>query len=305
MESLADRARAFALAVGLHALLIALIWLSAFWILPRRDTTAVGESIQASLQVSAADIRQAKAAIKAAAKPIAPEPVAVSPPPQPLPEPKPETSDQAQQVVPQAPQEKPDTVDQQRVTRMAPEPSDQKAPQEERVQQEQVDMTVEMIRRRIAERRQRLHAQLEAIKLERADAAKNTRMEEQRLQQLADARASAPTPAARAPSQPPAGNHGSDDDLLARYKAAMAQNADANWKHAGVPELRHCHVSFTQIPGGEVINVEFIDCPYDAEGRDSVDRALHKTPMPYSGFEKVFIRKATLDFCYPKEECER
>jgi hypothetical protein len=28
-------------------------------------------------------------------------------------------------------------------------------------------------------------------------------------------------------------------------------------------------VRFTQIPGGEVINVEFMRCPYDAEGRNS------------------------------------
>jgi colicin import membrane protein len=62
-------------------------------------------------------------------------------------------------------------------------------------------------------------------------------------------------------------------------------------------------VRFVQIPGGEVINVEFIDCPYDAQGRESVERALRMTPMPYSGFEAVFERKVPIDFCYPDEAC--
>ena len=85
----------------------------------------------------------------------------------------------------------------------------------------------------------------------------------------------------------------------------MLQTADQNWNHIGAPELTHCRVRFTQIPGGEVINVEFMSCPYDSQGREFVDRALRKTPMPYSGFEKVFLRKVELTFCYPREECTR
>ena len=129
-------------------------------------------------------------------------------------------------------------------------------------------------------------------------------MEEQKLQQLADMQA-ATTPKPSASSTPPPGNRGIDQGLLARYKAAMTQNADDNWNRTGAPELTHCQVRFTQIPGGEVINVEFMDCPYDAHGRDSVERALRKTPMPYSGFEQVFLRQWALDFCDPREECDR
>jgi colicin import membrane protein len=70
------------------------------------------------------------------------------------------------------------------------------------------------------------------------------------------------------------------------------------------PELVRCNVRFQQIPGGDVINVEFIDCPYDAQGRESVERALLKTPMPYSGFEPVFTSKVTLTFCHPEEACQ-
>jgi colicin import membrane protein len=45
-------------------------------------------------------------------------------------------------------------------------------------------------------------------------------------------------------------------------------------------------------------------CPYDAQARDSVERALYKTPMPYAGFDKVFQSRVVLTMCYPKEECE-
>ena len=65
-----------------------------------------------------------------------------------------------------------------------------------------------------------------------------------------------------------------------------------------------CKVRFTQIPGGEVINVEFMSCPYDSEGREFVERALKKTPMPYSGFYPVFMRQVELSFCFPREDCE-
>ena len=142
---------------------------------------------------------------------------------------------------------------------------------------------------------------------EREAAARRTRLEEQKLQQLADLQAATPRPAAPSTPAPaaPVGDSGTDDGLLARYKAAMLQTADQNWNHIGAPELTHCRVRFTQIPGGEVINVEFTSCPYDAQGREFVDRALRKTPMPYSGFEDVFLRKVELTFCYPREECTR
>jgi colicin import membrane protein len=309
MESSTDRVRAFALALAFHVALVLVIWWSASWVLPHDDSAAAGEPIQATLQVSAADLRRARAAMKSAPAP-SPEPpaeVAAPPPPQPVPEPRPQTSETPEQLVPQAPQERPDTVDQERISELAQEKADRLAreEQEERRRQEQVDLTEDITRQQIVERRQRLREQLEAIRTERAAAAKRTRLEEQRLQQLADMQSAAPAPSPRTQPAAPAGNRGVDEGLLAKYKASMTQSADGNWNHSGAPELTHCQVRFTQIPGGEVINVEFMDCPYDAQGRDSVERALRKTPMPYSGFEKVFLRQWALDFCYPREDCTR
>ncbi len=299
MESRADQVRAFLLALLLHAGVIALAWLSARWIWPVSDASAAGEPIQATLMVSAADVRRAQKAIKAS-----PAPATVKAP-QPLPSQNPQTSDTPLQAKPQAPQDRPDTVDQAAASRVVPPtPDPALQEQKERTRQAQVDLTEDLARQQEAENKQRLREQLEAIRREREKAARLTQMEEQRLAQLEELR-TAPKAAPATPTPTaPAGNRGDDDSLLARYKAAMQSTADANWNRTGAAERVRCKVRFTQIPGGEVIDVEFLDCPFDAQGRDSVDRALRRNPMPYSGYERVFDRKPTITFCYPQEECQ-
>jgi colicin import membrane protein len=206
--------------------------------------------------------------------------------------------------------DQPDTVDQERISRLAREQAEREAQeQEQRQRQEQIELTENIARQQEAERRQRLREQIEAIQREREIAEKRTRMEEQRLRQLTDlqtaqARTAVPANGNRGADQGARGN-ATDADLRARYIAALNAAVRANWNTAQATERVYCSVSFTQIPGGEVINVEFIDCPYDAQGRDSVERALRKNPMPYSGFESVFWRKPTLTLCYPEEVCQR
>jgi len=298
MESRADQVRAFLLALLLHAGIVVLAWLSASWIWPVSDASAAGEPIQATLMVSKADIRRAQKAIKDSPAPAAEKP------PQPLPSKNPQTSDTPLQQKAQKPQDRPDVVDQAAATKTAPPtPDPALQEQKERTRQAQVELTEDIERQREAESRQRLREQLEAIRRERDAAAKHTQMEEQRLAQLEDLRA-APKLAPAAPvMEAPVGNRGVDDSLLAKYKAAMQQTADSNWNRTGAPERVRCKVAFTQIPGGEVIDVQFLDCPFDDQGRDSVDRALRRNPMPYSGYESVFIRKPTITFCYPQEDC--
>jgi colicin import membrane protein len=305
MASTSNDRTAFALSLGLHVVLLLAIWASASWMLPVQDEPAAGEPIQATLQLSAADLRRARQAIAAAEKAVpAPEPPA-APAPQPKPVEKPQIADTPPQPVAQERLDKPDTEDQEEISKLAVQPPVTPKPveQEARNRQDQVDLTEDQVRQRIAERRQQLRAQMEEIQRERELAARRTRLEEQRLQQLADAQANVAPPRPAPPAPAPPGNRGEEAGLLAKYKAAMQLTADSNWNHLGLPPRTQCRVRFTQITGGEVINVEFIDCPYDAEGRESVDRALRKTPMPYSGFESVFARLVTLNFCYPREEC--
>jgi colicin import membrane protein len=300
MESFASQARAFAYALAVHVALILLVWFGIDWLLPARDAAAAGEPVQATLRVSSADLKKAQAEIAKVEK--AQE---AAPKPQPVPEPAPQMSPTPPQPKPQEQLDRPDTVDQQAISRLAPEPPPEPVAQEQeqRQRQEQAELTEDIARQQEVERRQRLLAYQE-VRRQREAAERRTRMEEQRLQQLADLQAEAPRPApAREPA--PAGNRGVDEGLLSRYKAAMLQSADQNWNHLGAPELTTCKVRFTQIPGGEVINVEFMRCPYDAEGREFVERALKKAPMPYAGFEPVFMRQVELSFCFPREECER
>jgi len=302
MASTSNDRSAFALSLGLHVALLLAIWASASWILPVQDEPAAGEPIQATLQLSAADLQRARQAITKANQ-APPEP-AQAPPPQPQPVEKPQVADTPPQPLPQERLDKPDTEEREEISKLAEQPAEKPQPEQEaRHRQDQVDLTEDEVRQRIAERRQQLRAQMEEIQRERALAERRTRLEEQRLQQLADAQPTPAPPRPAPPSPAQAGNRGEDNGLLARYKAAMQLTADSNWNHLGLPPRTQCKVRFTQITGGEVINVEFIACPYDAEGRESVDRALRKTPMPYSGFEPVFNRLVTLNFCYPREEC--
>lgn len=308
MESTADQLRAFGLSVLFHAALVGLFWLGAHFMLSVPEESAVGEPIQATLRASKADLARVQAAIEASEKtPVEPEPEPepVAAKPQPLPEPVPQTSDVPLQPTPQAPQDRPDTVDQERIARVATEQASRlEREQEERVRQEQVDLTQDILRQQEAERRQRTREQLLEIRREQEEAAKRTRREEQRMQQLADLQTVKAMPARQAPSET-AGAGGVDKSLLAQYLAAMGQTADQNWNPIGAPKLTHCRVRFRQLVGGQVINVEFISCPYDEQGREFVERALLKSNMPYAGFESVYKPIVDLTFCYPREECTR
>ena len=93
--------------------------------------------------------------------------------------------------------------------------------------------------------------------------------------------------------------------MLSRYIAAVNATARANWNTLQAPQLVRCQVRFFQFTGGNVHKVEFLNCPYDPEAKESVERALMKTAMPYAGFEPVFSREFTITFCYPEEACQR
>ena len=303
MESFASQSRAFAYSLAIHAALILLVWFGMDWVFPPREAEAAGEPVKATLKVSDRELQAAKKAIAKAEKQLeeaAPRTQQVQP------EPRPQDSPVPPQPKPQEQLDRPDTTDQEAISRLAVEPPKQPAPQEQelRQRQEQAELTEDIERQQEAERKQRLLAYQEVRKAREA-AERRTRLEEQRLQQLADQRENTPRAAPAPPAPAPPGNRGEDPGLLAKYKAAMLQTADQNWNHLGAPELTVCKVRFIQIPGGEVINVEFMNCPYDAEGREFVERALKKSPMPYSGFEPVFMRRVELSFCHPREECER
>lgn len=241
------------------------------------------------------------------------------PKPQPQPKPQPPAPAPAPQPVPlqmksQTQLPKPDTINQDEIRRNAQLAAEQaRKEQDERRRQAQIDLDRKQQQLEAENRQRQIQADANAKKLaqlraERAEAERQVKLAQQKLKQDQDmrrqlAQASAPV-AAPAHPQASAGNAG-DTGLLGKYKQAINDQVNLSWVHTGVPEQVHCKVRFTQIPGGEVIDVKFLDCPLDAAGRDSVERAMQKAPLPYAGFESVFSRQGEVDFCYPTEKCTR
>ncbi|GAB2490566.1 cell envelope integrity protein TolA [Arenimonas alkanexedens] len=298
------------MAIAMHVALALLLLVAGWWQPAPQVISVAGPVVQASLVVSPSDVVAAEKAAADAPKPTPPAPVEAAPPPQPLPAPQPQDAPEEIQQAPQERIQEPSPIDQDAVARLAleQEQAREREEQEAKRRQEQVDLT-ERQRQEEVERRQRLReqqlAQLAEIRKQREDAERRTKMEEQRLQQLADRDAAPAERPAPAPAQPAGGNNGVDTDLAAKYALAMLQTAEMNWNRSLAPERTPCKVRFTQIPGGEIIDVSFLSCGFDAQARESVERALRRSPMPYAGFEPVFKRQIDLTFCYPQEACPR
>lgn len=311
-ETDTDKWRALAYALLLHVCVVGALFIGLLWQREPSPMSAVEGEIQATLITSPRVAEAASKAVQAAEQAQR----AATPPPQPIPEPAPQTARIAPQPKPQQAQDQPDTVDQQRVSALAQlAVEQQKKEQEEKHRQEQI--LLQQQAQDEAENKQRLAAhelqrqtQLDAIHREQAKIARQIKLVEEKRKQLQDQDAQLSDPAVPAPVGPTrllAGRKGDDlDALRARYKAAMNQMANANWDHTGVPSGMHCIVIFHQIPGGEVLDdISYQSCPFNAEQRATIDRALHKQPMPYTDYVKVFVPRPSIDFCYPQEACAK
>lgn len=309
-ESRADTTRAVVYAVALHALMFGLMFLGLWWTRSTAPASAAGSPIEAALVDADALSARMKRALSERPEPVAPPPdeTIAAPQPQPLPEPLPQEAPverqlQAQQALPE-----PDTEQQEEVRRDALSAETREREQEARRRQEQIDLT-ERQRQQEAEQRQQLsemqlerEQQLADIRRQRAEAAREARLAEEKLKQLADRRArSAAEAAAQADAEAsdPPGNNGTDADLAARYAAALQEAILGHWSRPeSVPLGQRCRITIRQLPGGEVVDVAVSSsCPYDELGRRSVEAAVLKAqPLPYAGFEAVFQRNLILNF---------
>jgi colicin import membrane protein len=326
--------RAVAWAVGLHLLLLVLLLVSPYFTWDRDRLSAGGsEAMEATLDVSAADQRAVERALDFQPAPM-PEPVQepapedTIPPPQPIPEPAPQDAPVERQAQAQERVPVPDDVDQDEARRDAISQERAQQEQDAKRRQEQIDLT-ERKRQEQAEQQRRLAAQqeedrqkriaaetaqkaeaerqkkIEDIRRQRAQAAREAQLAEQKLRQLADARArQAVTSAASnpAPATGPAaasGGGGADDGLLGRYREAIQQSVSRQWtRPESVPVGTRCKLVVRQLPGGEVVSAEVQPgCPMDEIGQDSLERAVLKAqPLPYRGYETVFNRTLIFTF---------
>lgn len=293
-ETRADTTQAFVYAVGLHALLFALMYFGLWWTRQTTPQESWGVPVEAEVIDANALSPSLQRALKREAKPPPPPTPQEKPLPEPLPEETPPPPQpQAQQQLPQ-----PDAIDQEEVRADAVSPDTRPREQEAKQRQAQVDLD-ELERQKQEQQRQReIQQQLVRIQTEREKLKRQADQSAQRLQQLADWKAQQASDAA-AGASPPTGNPNADDALRGRYAAALITAIRSNWSRPdNVPLTVRCVINITQLPGGKVIAVDVsASCPYDALGKRSVEAAVLKAqPLPYAGFESVFSRRLELSF---------
>ena len=91
---------------------------------------------------------------------------------------------------------------------------------------------------------------------------------------------------------------------MAAYQFAIAQKIRRSWAvpaSAG-PETR-CTVRVTQLPGGEVVSVNIINCNGDAAVQRSVEAAIRRaSPLPEPSNPDLFDRNLTLNLTLERED---
>lgn len=318
-ENRADTALAVIYALLLHLVPLLLLLAASLWRAP--PSSAAGEPVSADVVDLNALSPSMRSALQREPEPPSSAPVdpmlePLEEPADPLPEPLPddtlpppleETSSAEsvpeQQVQPQAQLTNPDRIEQQEATRDSTSPQTAMRQQEARQRQGQVDLTVRD-RQQQAEQKARTamererERQLTDIRRQRAEQQRTISLAQEKIDQIADREARRAS-AAAASASPPPGNRGTEPNLSAAYTKALTDAIRNNWTQPdNVSSLQICKIVIRQIPGGEVIDAQ-VDpsCPYDEQGRRSVEAAVLKAqPLPYQGFESVFARTLTINF---------
>ena len=303
METYADKLRAFGLALAVHAVCILAMLIGLWWTTETRPVSVPGPVIQVDLiGPTQAPKSVAVASVKAPPKPSIPKP---EPPKPDVPKPEPVKIQTPQEPTPPPTEVHQDKVEQERIAALAAEKAEQaEKEQEEKHRQQQA--LLEEQQRKEEERKK----QLADIRKQREAAEKALKLEQQKLAQLEDRQRADRTKAdkqrvqamaEREGEQAQTGAGGQDDDLSARYAAAIQSAVTNNWNRpdSAQPGLR-CTIEITQIPGGDLLNVTVsTPCNADQVTRNSIESAVRKAaPLPYKGYEKVFQRSIRFNFRY-------
>lgn len=122
-----------------------------------------------------------------------------------------------------------------------------------------------------------------AAERERAEAARKAEAEEQLRLAMAEERAR---------------RDAVDSGLLGEYQELIRQRIVRNWSQppSARPGLK-CELLVTQIPGGDVTDVEIVSCNGDAAVLRSIEAAVYKaSPLPPPGDPRLFERKVRVFF---------
>ncbi|MBN8726583.1 MAG: cell envelope integrity protein TolA [Xanthomonadales bacterium] len=309
MESFSDKARAFGLAFALHAGFVLALLIGLWWTHQARPVVMPGPVIEATL-VGPTAAPKPRSGTRQAAQPKPepkPQPKAEpkpEPEPQPRPEPKPEPAKETPTEV-----QRQDLVEREKVAALAREQAEQaKREEEARVRQQQVLLEQEEKQKKLREEQQK---QLAEIRKQREAAEKKLNLEKERLAQIEDrnkqaaAREASAAETEHQAERAQTGAGGADNDLAARYAAAIQAAVTQNWNRpeSASAGLR-CSLNITQIPGGDVLSATVgSPCNADAATRLSIEQAVMKAaPLPYQGYEKVFQRSIKFNFKYDGQD---
>jgi colicin import membrane protein len=304
MESFGDKLRAFAFAIGVHLLCILAMLIGLWWTTETRPVSVPGPVIQVDLIGPTQAPRSVAVASPKLTTPKI-EPPKPEPPKIEQPKPQPPKVEPPQEATPPPTEVHQDKIEQERITALAAEKAaEEKKEQEEKHRQQQA--LLEEQQRKEEERKK----QLADIRKQREAAEKALKLEKEKLAQLQDRQRTDRAAAEKARvqemvdkegEQAQTGAGGQDDDLAARYAAAIQSAVTNNWNRpdSATPGLR-CTIVITQIPGGDLINVQVASpCNADQVTRNSIESAVRKAaPLPYQGYEKVFQRSIRFNFRY-------
>jgi hypothetical protein len=89
---------------------------------------------------------------------------------------------------------------------------------------------------------------------------------------------------------------GNDDDLAARYRAAVRQTIARYWKQQTGEDLPNgCVLKIGQVVGGQVASAYVDGCDLENSARLRLEAAvLMAQPLPYAGYEAVFLSDLAL-----------
>jgi colicin import membrane protein len=279
------RLRAFAGAIGVHLLMLALVVLGTMNWQPFRKPQPVGLTIEAVI-VDTSEIKKQRDEARAAAERQQRKrerDAELEKQREREQERKQEELRRQQELEAQRKREAQDRLQQLRIER------ERKLEEERQKQQRELEQVREQ--REAADRQRKL----EAERLKQLEARKEQeRLEQQRLQQEAEAQRRAEAEA----REFKAGQMATKSD---NYQAAIQAFVTQNWLRPPTAQsgLR-CTLKIVQIPGGEIISAAISGkCNGDEATRRSILAAVERGgTLPYRGFEDVFEREIDFIFIY-------
>jgi colicin import membrane protein len=279
------RLRAFAAAIGVHVLMVALVVLGTMNWQPFRKPQPVGLTIEAVI-VDTSEIKKQRDAARKAV------------------EHEQRRREREAELEKQRQREQQRKLDEQRKQQELE--AQRKREAQDRLQQLRIERERKLEEERLKQQRElekvreqreaaEKQRQLEAERLKQLEARKAQEQQEQlRLQQEAEAQR-------RAEAEAQAFRAGQVAALKDKYQAAIQAFVTQNWLRppTAQPGLR-CTLKIVQIPGGEVISAAISgQCNGDEATRRSILAAVERGgALPYRGFEDVFEREIDFIFIY-------